>query len=172
MLHLLTGFEPYEELLKDVHCPLFLAQQLRALWCTEDPDSQYHVVWEVVQSLDPDSYETDGAADPAFADFGAELILMDTLYRYVVLFGGLGAHGAHDSDAPQPMGPRLAAAGRPAGCVRRESCLGCGSQCSGAGRHAEAAWTECPGPGQRGVRAAIPARQAALVNPFRRPPRD
>jgi hypothetical protein len=29
VLHLLTGNEPYEELLKDVHCPVYLKEQVR-----------------------------------------------------------------------------------------------------------------------------------------------
>jgi len=76
----LTGHEPYEELLKDVHCPAYLAERLRKIWLVADPLSPYFVLNEVVQSLDDDCYDSQSTTGP-------ESVLLDTLYRYFVLCG-------------------------------------------------------------------------------------
>ena len=44
MLHLLTGQEPYEELLQDIRCPAYLKQELSAHWETSDVRSPYYVI--------------------------------------------------------------------------------------------------------------------------------
>lgn len=74
-LHLLTGYEPYEEILKDVHCPRHLYKKLKILWLTENTESQYYIIHEVVKSLECHDNEIQGD------------VLFDTLYRYMVLFG-------------------------------------------------------------------------------------
>lgn len=75
MLHLLTGYEPYEELMKDIICPKPLSSVLVNIW-KKDP-----VIMEVIQSLiDPNEKSS-------FITYGA--ILADTLYRYLVLLGDL-----------------------------------------------------------------------------------
>jgi len=70
-LHLLTGHEPYEELLKDVKCPAYLQELLAPYWETNDPDSPYYIISETMNSLEGD----DGK------------VLYDTIYRYIVLLG-------------------------------------------------------------------------------------
>jgi serine/threonine protein kinase len=70
-LHLLTGHEPYEELLKDVKCPVYLQELLAPHWETNDPNSPYYIISETMSSLDGD----DGK------------VLYDTIYRYIVLLG-------------------------------------------------------------------------------------
>jgi hypothetical protein len=42
---------PYEELFADVLCPPYLQQQLQLLWETEESDSAFHVIKEVIDSL-------------------------------------------------------------------------------------------------------------------------
>jgi hypothetical protein len=76
-LHLLTGHEPYEELLKDVKCPPYLAVQLHHIWSTSDPTSPYYVISEVISSLD---------ADDDAGNMYPGMVLYHTLYRYMVLF--------------------------------------------------------------------------------------
>ena len=44
MLHLLTGQEPYEELLQDIRCPAYLKQELSVHWETTDARSPYYVI--------------------------------------------------------------------------------------------------------------------------------
>ena len=46
MLHLLTGQEPYEELLQDIRCPAYLKQELASHWETSDTRSPYYVIGE------------------------------------------------------------------------------------------------------------------------------
>jgi serine/threonine protein kinase len=77
--HLLTGYEPYEELLKDVRCPPHLCEKLAHFWRTAEESSPYFVVAEVIDSLDTEALQLDGS-DPGS-------VLYDTLYRYLVLFG-------------------------------------------------------------------------------------
>ena len=50
-LHLLIGPEPYEEALAAVRCPAYLRAVLRSHWETDDTDSPYFVVGEVLRSL-------------------------------------------------------------------------------------------------------------------------
>lgn len=98
LFHLLTGYAPYEELLKDVHCPAYLATLLRDIWLTEDINSPFYLIHQVVITLDV----SDGAgfdnADASFAPEEPENVLLDTLYRYMVLFG-LGDAFAGDNAA-------------------------------------------------------------------------
>jgi hypothetical protein len=104
MLHLLTGLEPYEELLRDVLCPAYLAEKLRAHWLTSDGDSPYYIVNEVVMSLDVSAYEESQAMEDAAAtgagagavEQDPKDVLLHTLYRYLVLFG-LGDDFASDA---------------------------------------------------------------------------
>lgn len=83
-LHLLTGHEPYEELLKDVKCPTYLFNSLKSIWNIKKSDKKnpYFVIMEVIESLDYDP------EDPESQDISS--VLYDTLYRYVVLFGSSG----------------------------------------------------------------------------------
>lgn len=69
--HLLAGEEPYEEHLKEVLCPSYLKGKLQKLWKTSNVDSQYHVIADVIDSLDNDE-----SGD----------VLFDTFYRYLVMF--------------------------------------------------------------------------------------
>ena len=70
-LHLLTGHEPYEELLREVRCPPYLKGLLRDIWSTTDRCSPYFLLHELMRSLSSEEVE----------------VLFDTLYRYMVLFG-------------------------------------------------------------------------------------
>jgi hypothetical protein len=83
-LHLLTGHEPYEVLLADVRCPLFLCKELRELWTPDDPEDQYFLIRQVVRSLDFGDAEVDDRGDYD------GLLLCDTLYRFLVMFGTKG----------------------------------------------------------------------------------
>jgi hypothetical protein len=69
-LHLLTGLEPYEEILKNVKCPAYLSKRLTEVWTGE---SNYSVIQEVMHSLDD------------CQDENPYSVLYDTLYRYLVL---------------------------------------------------------------------------------------
>jgi hypothetical protein len=73
--HLLTGEEPYEELLKDIKCPNYLYKKLFKIWENCDIDSNFYVIKKVIDSLD-DSEDND-----------CKLVLYNTFYRYLVLFG-------------------------------------------------------------------------------------
>lgn len=78
--HLLSGEEPYEEHLKQVHCPAYLQNRLRKIWMTKNASSPYYVIREVIESL----YSADDSPD---IQDSMNNILYDTLYRYIVLFG-------------------------------------------------------------------------------------
>jgi hypothetical protein len=69
-----------------VHCPLHLASLLRKVWLTNDTTSPFYVVHEVVKTLDVENIE----GDP-------EDVLLDTLYRYMVLFGLNNEFSAEES---------------------------------------------------------------------------
>jgi Protein kinase domain len=79
MLHLYTGFRPYEEILEDVHCPPNLKERLRLIWESEK-DAGYSVIRTLIfDGVDVDEYgNVEGEKD---------YTLYDTLYRYLVLFG-------------------------------------------------------------------------------------
>lgn len=83
LFHLLTGYAPYEELLQDVHCPGHLATVLRDIWLTDDVNSPFHLIHQVVISLDM----SDGSGFDNAVGEEPENVLLDTLYRYMVLFG-------------------------------------------------------------------------------------
>ncbi len=76
-LHLMTGYEPYEELLKDVHCPEYLRDRLKVYYDTNDSTSPYYIISELMACVDTSSAD----------DAAQEYVLYDTLYRYLVLFG-------------------------------------------------------------------------------------
>jgi hypothetical protein len=78
MLHLVTGHEPYESLLKDVLCPRYLIQLIEKKWERCPQSSPYHVINEVITSLDTSEEENPG------------IILYHTIYRYLVLFSAVG----------------------------------------------------------------------------------
>ena len=67
MLHLFSGYRPYEEIMEDVHCPPHLKKFLRKIWENEKVGG-FSVIRTVI-SDDPDE------------------IMYDTLYRFLVLFG-------------------------------------------------------------------------------------
>ena len=67
VLHVLTGAQPYEEILADVRCPAALASALSAAWMGA-PAGQYDALKTVLEDDEDD-------------------VLLDTLYRYLVLFG-------------------------------------------------------------------------------------
>jgi serine/threonine protein kinase len=97
VLHMLTGHEPYEELLSDVTCPSELRVALGALWMTDDVENEYHVIREVVDTL-----EVDAGVNPvedAMEGGRVGAVLFDTLYRYLVLFD------ACDRDRPDMGSP-------------------------------------------------------------------
>ena len=66
-------------------CPLYLAEKLAAIWETNDVNSPYFVISEVVGSLEMD--ERKGSAKVASRYTGKSSVLCDTLYRYLVMFG-------------------------------------------------------------------------------------
>lgn len=74
VLHLVMGHLPYEEILKDVKCPEYLSSQLSKLWLKATVDSPYYVIGEVIRTVESD-------------DGYPGMVLCDTLYRYLVLFG-------------------------------------------------------------------------------------
>lgn len=100
-LHLLIGYEPYEELLADIRCPLYLKVRLNHLWaCCENVDDPFYVIREVIESMMDDKQleifnrkqqnngkinTRNGRRQFEFAE-GAD-ILFDTMYRYLVLLG-------------------------------------------------------------------------------------
>lgn len=91
-LHLLSGYEPYEILLKDVHCPSYLYNSLKKYWITNDVTSPYNVITRVIQSLISDKINIVKILSKSSntGDYDMDLlcsILFDTLYRYVVLCG-------------------------------------------------------------------------------------
>lgn len=61
----------------DVKCPPSLKKRLADIWLYCDPLSPYHVLGEVIRSVETE----DGSAE------SFDSTLFDTLYRYVVLFG-------------------------------------------------------------------------------------
>ena len=69
LLHLLTGYAPYEELLEKLECPQTLQHKLIKEWSDEDPDSPYGPLRDLCE------------------EEGVAKILCDTLYRYLCLFG-------------------------------------------------------------------------------------
>jgi hypothetical protein len=83
-LHLLTGSEPYEVLMKDVRCPRYLKDLLSKIWKTMDPENPYYVITQVMASLSGDDVAS--VVKDSDSDVLSSL-LYDTLYRYVVLTG-------------------------------------------------------------------------------------
>lgn len=80
MLHLFTGFRPYEEILEDVTCPGNLKKRLCAIWEDESVEG-YSVIRSVILDSvvkDEDGHIVEGDPDETF---------YDTLYRFLVLFG-------------------------------------------------------------------------------------
>jgi serine/threonine protein kinase len=101
-LHLLTGLEPYEELLADVHCPDYLRINLSQLWSSSSDaiESHYYVISEAMRSLegerdhrppspiDAGSNPSSSSSSPKTKNFLPQhqhSILYDTVYRYLVL---------------------------------------------------------------------------------------
>ncbi|KAG7384242.1 hypothetical protein PHYPSEUDO_002845 [Phytophthora pseudosyringae] len=68
LLHLFTGSAPYEEILKDVHCPAELLKDLKFMWMSSRKNSGFTVIKSVAHGDD-------------------ENTLCHTLYRFIVLFG-------------------------------------------------------------------------------------
>jgi len=79
LLHLFTGYGPYEEILIEVVCPLDLKSKLKQLWLS-DESCGYDVIKSVILA---DVYEDENGVVAGEPDE----ILYDTLYRYLVLFG-------------------------------------------------------------------------------------
>lgn len=71
VLHLFTGSVPYEELMADVQCPPLLLNDLFGIWGIDRPRSA--AGFKAIQHL--------------ASHYDCALILANTLYRYVVLFG-------------------------------------------------------------------------------------
>jgi serine/threonine protein kinase len=118
-LHLLTGHEPYEEMMAAVHCPAFLHSKIEAIWSAANNEADdFFVIKQVVESLDPgqddDDDDVSGEQDSAESECLQDLseggeeagdeeasgggygILTDTLYRYVVLFSYFIVQGAQE----------------------------------------------------------------------------
>lgn len=82
MLHMLTGEEPYEVLLKDVRCPPQLLTKLHKVWqvtSSREDSNPYCVIKDVIDTLD-DEAEDEPDSPPV------KEVLAHTLYRYLVLF--------------------------------------------------------------------------------------
>mmetsp|Transcript_4479 Transcript_4479/g.4954 ORF Transcript_4479/g.4954 Transcript_4479/m.4954 type:complete len:2164 (+) Transcript_4479:538-7029(+) len=79
MLHLFTGFAPYEEILCDVVCPPNFKKQLCKIWVKE-PCKGYDVIRSIILSdvFEGENGEVEGEPDD---------VLYDTFYRFLVLFG-------------------------------------------------------------------------------------
>ena len=71
MLHLFTGYCPYEEILKDVVCPDALKTKLRKIWNS----STHDIICSAMMYEDSNGTEVE---DETF---------YDTLYRFIILFG-------------------------------------------------------------------------------------
>jgi hypothetical protein len=81
--HLLTGNAPYEELMKDIHCPVYLKESLNKQWKCDE------VINDVIESLvDDNDEEEEKEVDHNDSTFGSDLF-SDTLYRFLVLFSSL-----------------------------------------------------------------------------------
>ena len=79
MLHLFTGFRPYEEILEDVTCPPNLRKRLQVIWENDKVDGYSVIRTLIFDGVDFDEYgNVDGDRDET---------LYDTLYRFLVLFG-------------------------------------------------------------------------------------
>jgi len=78
MLHLFTGHRPYEEILEEVSCPPGLRKKLTKIYLE-------HSGYDVIRSLMLAEVEVD--EDEAIVDGEPDEVLLDTLYRYLVLFG-------------------------------------------------------------------------------------
>lgn len=87
---MLTGSEPYEELLAEVRCPPLLKTRLQSLWETGDESSQYAVIESVIASV----------SDPNDDACTAGNVLYDTIYRYLVLLGVPNDFSQTDVDMP------------------------------------------------------------------------
>lgn len=79
-LHLLTGHEPYEELLKDVKCPSHFLSSLARLWASPDGPEQYNIINETINCLDTSDDDPDTGES-------IQRVFYHTFYRYLVLFG-------------------------------------------------------------------------------------
>ena len=79
MLHLFTGYAPYEEILETVHCPPNLKKKLRNIWENEKSNG-YDVIRSVILGdvFEDEEGNVEGEPDDT---------LYDTLYRFLVLFG-------------------------------------------------------------------------------------
>ena len=80
MLHLFTGSEPYEELMKDVVCPPLFRKKLKAVW-ENDRCHHYKIIRNVILS----EVHTDAAGN--ITEGEPDETLYDTFYRFLVLFG-------------------------------------------------------------------------------------
>ena len=80
MLHLFTGYAPYEEILHDVFCPPFLKRKLKQVWESRKFD-KFSVIRSVIRA---DVYED---RNGNIIEGEPDETLYDTLYRYLVLFG-------------------------------------------------------------------------------------
>jgi serine/threonine protein kinase len=80
MLHLFTGYAPYEEIMETVHCPPNLKRKLKSIWESNKPNG-YEVIKNVIRCdvlEDDDGNIIEGVPDET---------LYDTFYRFLVLFG-------------------------------------------------------------------------------------
>jgi serine/threonine protein kinase len=80
MLHLFTGYRPYEEIMEEVKCPPILKKKLRNIWENEKIPG-YSVIRSVIfdgVDKDDDGHILEGDPDETF---------YHTLYRFLVLFG-------------------------------------------------------------------------------------
>ena len=79
MLHLFTGFRPYEEILEDVVCPPNLKERLQKIWENERVSG-----YSVIRSVIFDGVDVDECGNVIGEP---DNTLYDTLYRFLVLFG-------------------------------------------------------------------------------------
>jgi serine/threonine protein kinase len=79
MLHLFTGFCPYEEILEEVKCPRYLKQRLQLIW-----ENERVAGYSVIRSLIFDGVDVDEFGN---IEGDRDETLYDTLYRFLVLFG-------------------------------------------------------------------------------------
>ncbi len=79
MLHLFTGYAPYEEILETVHCPPNLKKKLSNIWESDKPNG-YEVIRSVILGDVFEDEEGNIEGEP-------DVTLYDTLYRFLVLFG-------------------------------------------------------------------------------------
>lgn len=90
-LHLFLSNAPYEEVMCNVRCPLYLYGELLSIYHTDECDNPYFIIREVVSSLCEDNTWDSMPHAKLFAAAAKNVddcpytVIMDTIYRFLVL---------------------------------------------------------------------------------------